>query len=106
MLLKDKKEREESKILITLLSVNAVMFIIEMTLGILGESTALIADSLDMLADAIVYGISLYAVGRPVFAKIKAAHISGIFQTILGVSVLVDVIRRLLWGSEGCLFCV
>lgn len=104
MLLKDKKEREESKILITLLSVNAVMFIIEMTLGILGESTALIADSLDMLADAIVYGISLYAVGRPVFAKIKAAHISGIFQTILGVSVLVDVIRRLLWGSEPVSF--
>ncbi len=76
------------------------MFFTEITLGILSESTALIADSLDMLADSTVYGISLYAVGRPVLAKIKAANISGIFQVILGTFVSIDVLRRLVFGSE------
>lgn len=94
------KNREQSRILITLLIINACMFFIEITLGILSESSALIADSLDMLADATVYGIGLYAVGRPALLKIKAANISGIFQIILGISVSLDVIRRLIWGSE------
>jgi Co/Zn/Cd efflux system component len=39
------------------------MFVVEISLGWIAESMALIADSLDMLADAIVYGIGLYAVG-------------------------------------------
>jgi len=94
------KDGEESRILITLLAINAVMFFIEISLGILSDSTALIADSLDMLADATVYGIGLYAVGKEAFAKIKAAHISGIFQIILGISVFIDVIRRAVLGSE------
>ncbi|MCP4374265.1 MAG: cation transporter [Deltaproteobacteria bacterium] len=94
------KNREESRVLVILLSINAFMFFTEITLGILSESTALIADSLDMLADSTVYGISLYAVGRPVLAKIKAANISGIFQVILGTFVSIDVLRRLVFGSE------
>ena len=94
------KNKEESRVLIILLSINAIMFFVELTLGIISESTALIADSLDMLADAIVYGIGLYAVGKSAFAKIKAAHISGIFQILLGVIVFFDIIRRAILGSE------
>ncbi len=94
------KSREESRIMIILLGINALMFFVEITLGIISESTALIADSLDMLADATVYGIGLYAVGKEAFIKIKAAHISGIFQIILGAAVLFDVIRRVILGSE------
>jgi len=100
------KNREESRILIILLSINALMFFIEITLGIFSESTALIADSLDMLADATVYGIGLYAVGRAASVKIKAAHISGIFQIILGTSVIVDAVRRLIWGSDPQSFLI
>ena len=92
--------REQSRILIILLGINALMFLLEITLGILSESTALIADSLDMLADATVYAIGLYAVGRSATAKISAASFSGIFQIILGISVSLDVLRRLIWGSE------
>jgi len=94
------KNREEGRVLKILLSINAFMFIAEITLGILSESTALIADSLDMLADATVYGIGLYAVGRSPLVKIKAAHLSGVFQVLLGVLVSADVIRRLIYGSE------
>jgi len=94
------KNKQQSRVLITLLSINAVMFFIEMTLGIIGESSALIADSLDMLADATVYGIGLYAVGKQPLIKINAAHLSGVFQIVLGVIVLFDVVRRLIFGSE------
>lgn len=94
------KNSEESKVLITLLAINAVMFVIEIVLGILSESTALIADSMDMLADAIVYGIGLYAVGRAAMVKIQAAHLSGIFQIILGSFVAMDVLRRTIMGSD------
>jgi len=94
------KNRGEGRVLKILLSINAFMFIAEITLGILSESTALIADSLDMLADATVYGIGLYAVGRSPLVKIKAAHLSGVFQILLGALVSADVIRRLIYGSE------
>jgi cation diffusion facilitator family transporter len=92
--------RLEGRVLKILLGINAFMFIAEITLGILSESTALIADSLDMLADATVYGIALYAVGRSPLVKIRAAHISGVFQVLLGVLVFADVVRRLIYGSE------
>jgi len=94
------KNKEESRILTILLSINATMFFIEITLGIISESTALIADSLDMLADATVYGIGLYAVGKEVIVKIKAAHISGVFQVLLGIIVFIDIVRRTILGSE------
>lgn len=94
------KDKEQSRILKILLAINAAMFFVEIILGILSESTALIADSLDMLADAFVYGIGLYAVGKPLFAKERAARISAIAQIFLGISVLIDVLRRFFWGSE------
>ncbi|MFQ5736203.1 MAG: cation transporter [Thermodesulfobacteriota bacterium] len=94
------KNREESRVLILLLGINGFMFLAEITLGILSQSTALIADSLDMLADATVYGIAMYAIGRSPLVKIKAAHLSGIFQVILGGMVSIDVLRRLALGSE------
>ena len=94
------RNREESRVLIVLLAINATMFLVEMVLGIISDSTALIADSLDMLADATVYGIGLYAVGKPALAKIKAAHVSGFFQIILGIMVFMDVIRRFIFGSD------
>lgn len=94
------KNKAQSRVLITLLGINAFMFLVEISLGIISQSTALIADSLDMLADATVYGIGLYAIGKAATMKIKAASLSGVFQIILGTAVLVDVIRRLALGSE------
>ena len=96
----EAKNKKETRVLLILLSINAFMFIAEITFGIISESTALIADSLDMLADATVYGIGLYAIGGPISVKIKAAYVSGIFQILLGLSVAVDIVRRFIWGSD------
>lgn len=96
----EQAEKLERKTLIALLAINGVMFVVEAILGWLAQSTGLLADSLDMLADATVYGISLYVVGKGVSNQIKAATLSGILQIILGLGVLFEVIRRLLFGSE------
>jgi len=96
----EEAESLEKKTLIILLSINAFMFVTELTLGWLAQSTGLIADSLDMLADAIVYGLSLYAVGKGVVKQAEAARVSGYLQIILGLGVLFEVIRRMVFGSE------
>ena len=96
----EQVEKLERKTLIFLLIINVVMFLVEFVMGWLAESTGLISDSLDMLADAAVYGLSLYAVGRGFKKQIKAARLSGILQIILGTGVLLEVLRRLLLGSE------
>ena len=94
------KDASQKRVLYWLLGINAVMFFVEMTVGILADSTALIADSMDMLADAVVYGIGIYAVGQSILYKAKAAQISGYFQLLLGVIILIDITRRLFLGSE------
>jgi len=94
------KDASQKRVLYWLLCINAVMFFVEVTVGILADSTALIADSMDMLADAVVYGIGIYAVGKSILHKANAAQISGYFQLLLGVIILIDITRRLFLGSE------
>jgi Co/Zn/Cd efflux system component len=94
------KDASQKRVLYWLLGINATMFCVEMTVGILADSTALIADSMDMLADAVVYGIGIYAVGKSILHKANAAQISGYFQLLLGVIILIDITRRLFLGSE------
>ena len=53
-----------------------------------------------MLADATVYGIALYAVGRAQPAKINAARWGGYFQIALACGIFLDIMRRLALGSE------
>ena len=90
----------EKKTLLTLLSINGIMFLLEFTVGLFAESTALLADSLDMLADATVYAIAFYAVGRTAQVKITAARLSGLFQLVLGSGLLIEILRCVIWGSE------
>lgn len=93
-------DASESSVLKAVLAINAVMFFFELALGIHAQSTGLIADSLDMFADAAVYGLSLYAVGKAASLRTKAARLSGFFQVILAVGALAEVIRRFVLESE------
>ena len=94
------KDKSERRVLIVLLLINGIMFFTELGIGWWAQSTALIADALDNLADAMVYGVGLYAVGRSLLVKANAAHISGILQVLLGLLVLVEIVRRIIVGSE------
>lgn len=93
-------EAIERNTLRVLLVINGGMFLAESIIGWLAESTGLLADSLDMLADAIVYGTALYAVGGSTALKRRAASGSGWIQIALGIGVIAEVVRRLLMGSE------
>ena len=94
------KDKSERRVLLALLLINGIMFVAELGVGWWAQSTALIADALDMLADAMVYGVGLYAVGKSVLVKVHAARISGGLQILLGLLVLVDILRRIIVGSE------
>lgn len=98
------KGPDQAKVLKILLAINAVMFFVEIIAGLAAHSTGLIADSLDMFADAAVYALGLYAVGRSMTSKAKAAYASGIFQCLLGVGVIVEVFRHLITGAEAISF--
>lgn len=76
------------------------MFLVELVMGLLGDSTGLIADGLDMLADASVYAIALFAVGRAGNLQANAAMLSGVLQIILGLTVVLEVGQRYMSGSE------
>lgn len=91
--------RDEAGTLRILLGINVALFLVEIVAGWLAQSTGLIADSLDMLADAFVYGLALWAVGRASAAKLRAAHASGVLQALLAAGVFIDVARRWVVGS-------
>lgn len=94
------EDDKEFKVLLWLLTINAVMFIIEFVVGVIAQSTGLIADSLDMFADAAVYATAIYAVGKSDQLKLKAAHLSGWLQVLLGIGALFEVMRRFIYGSD------
>ncbi|GAA4839755.1 cation transporter [Algivirga pacifica] len=97
-------EIQQRKILWWVLGINFTFFVIEMATGWLSKSMGLVADSLDMLADSIVYGLSLFAVGTTLTRKKKVAKISGFFQMGLALLGFSEVLRRFISDSEVPLF--
>lgn len=90
----------ERKLLYQVLAINFFFFILELITGFIAHSMGLVADSLDMLADSIVYSLSLYAVGSTLMRKKKVAKISGYFQLVLAILGFVEVIRRFIGFEE------
>ena len=77
---------EQRRTLTTLLLLNAIMFVVEGVVGWLDNSAGLLADGLDMLSDALVYGIALFAVGKAASYQLTAARFAGIVE--LGLAAL------------------
>lgn len=95
----ETETKEQRRTLWIALALNATMFVAEVTAGLLANSTGLVADGLDMLADASAYAIALVAVGRGALFKSNAAMSSGLLLLLLGLGVLVDVARRFISGE-------
>ena len=89
----------QRRVLRVVLAINVVMFLVEFLSGILAHSTALLADSVDMLGDAIVYGFSLYVVSRGAVWLTRAALLKGLIMAGFGVGVLVEVSANLVRGT-------
>jgi Co/Zn/Cd efflux system component len=91
----DALRGRQSATLKIVLAINAFMFIVELTTGLSGHSVSLVADSLDMLGDALVYGFSLYVVARVATMKARAALLKGVIMAGFGFLVLGQAISRI-----------
>lgn len=73
---------------------NVVMFIVGLIGWRIAHSTALLADALDMLADASGYAVAHWAVGRSKRDQQTAARWNGAMLMALGLSIIGEVIHR------------
>jgi Co/Zn/Cd efflux system component len=91
--------RERNALLVALF-INAGFFVAELTVGLISRSMGLVADALDMGADASVYALSLAAVGTAAARKKQLARASGYLQLGLATIGLIEVVRRLVVETE------
>lgn len=77
------------------LGINALMFGVMVSAAWYSRSTALLADSLDNLGDALTYGLSLYVVSRDRAAKAWVALFKGGLIFAAAVGVVVQILHRL-----------
>lgn len=90
------RERQTATLRLVLL-VNAAMFVVELVSGLLAGSLALLADSLDMLGDALVYGFSLYVVARGPLWKSRAAVAKAAVMGLFGAFVFGQLVYKLIF---------
>jgi Co/Zn/Cd efflux system component len=70
------------------ISINAVMFLVEMGAGAWAGSRALQADALDFLGDTLTYSMTLVVIGSALRVRAWAAFVKGVSLTLMGVWVL------------------
>ena len=96
----DRRNAAERRTLALVLGINCAQVVVAGAVGIAANSAGLLGSALDNLADAGVYTVSLYAVGRTVVAKSRAASLSGVLLIVLALGLLGEVLRRFLASAE------
>ena len=92
------RDARQRRVLVTVLAINAIMFVLEFGAGMVAGSTALMADAADMLGDALVYGLSIYALARSDRWKAGAAMAKGVLILLLGVGIAVNIAAKIQSG--------
>ena len=90
--LRENRQRVTLKIV---LAINAVMFFVIATAALYGQSTALLADSLDNFGDALTYALSLYAVTRGANTKARVALFKGVLILAAALAVAAQIVYKL-----------
>lgn len=85
--------------LIAVLVINAAMFAVEGTAGLVGGSVALQADALDFLSDAATYALSLAVLGFALRWRASAALLKGATMALFGAWVVGASIHHALIGT-------
>ena len=88
------------RVLWVVLAINLLLFVGEFGAGWWADSSALQADSLDSLGDALVYVLSLWVLGGTLRQRTQAVFLKGGIQLVFGLAVLVEVGRRAWFGAE------
>ncbi len=87
------------RVLLVVIAINAVMFLVEMSYGVVGESQALKADALDFLGDSASYAMSLWAIGKAADTRSNVAMIKGASLVLIAIWVLGSTIYFMLNGN-------
>lgn len=93
----DGVDKRYKAILWSVIALNGVMFIVEMTAGHLAGSQALQADALDFLGDTLTYGLSLAVIGASLRTRASAALLKGASLLAMGLWVLGSTVYQLLF---------
>lgn len=92
------RKAEQRRVLVIVMVINVVMFFVEFGAGVVARSSALMADSVDMLGDALVYALSLYALSRGPRWEAGAAIAKGGIMLLFGVAVILEIVHKVLHG--------
>jgi Co/Zn/Cd efflux system component len=87
-------ERQRGTLIIVLI-INAMMFFVIVAAALYGKSSALLADGLDNLGDALTYGLSLYAVSRGPTVKANVALFKGVLILLAALAVISQLAYKL-----------
>lgn len=96
----EAQDRAQQRALTVALGLNAMMFVVGIVAGWLAHSSGLMADALDMLADATGYAVGLLAIGRGMRFKSWSTTLNGSLLLVLGIGVVIDAIRRVFEGHH------
>src|SRR3989344_3251758 len=91
--------KKQSSVLKIVLVINFAMFFVEMGAGLIAGSSALIADSLDMLGDASVYAFSLYVIDLGKVWQIRAALLKGAIMAMFAVFTTGKIVHEWITGT-------
>lgn len=80
------------------LVINLSMFFVEVIGGAYANSSALWADALDFLGDAVNYSISLAVLGASLYWRATVALLKGITMAVFGLVVIAKVIYAYMLG--------
>lgn len=85
---------QKKPVLITVLILNAVMFIVQISAAVIGHSTSLLADSFDMLGDALTYSFSLYVVNRSTVWQTRAALLKAGIIMVFAIGIVLEAVIK------------
>lgn len=92
------RKADQRRVLIIVMAINFAMFAIEFGGGLIARSTALMADSIDMFGDGVVYALSLYALSRGPRWEAGAALVKGLVILVFGVAIIVEIADKIANG--------
>lgn len=89
----EKTATRHRKVLWLVLTINLVMFIVELGAGLAANSLAILGDSLDMLGDAITYASSLMVVGLSAIKKARVSALKATIMLLFGLAISIRCIQ-------------
>jgi len=91
-------KKDQRRVLIVVMFINLAMFVAEFSGGFVARSSALMADSIDMLGDALVYALSLYALHRGARWEAGAAMVKGAIILVFGIAIIAEIADKIVNG--------